>query len=511
MVNRCADEILSKDRRSAEGWFLKGLCAKARRIQKLAIEAFSKAIRFDAGRYDAALEMAELYLPLLHHGEAAALLQRFEPLYGNSPYYLAKAADTYTKLGLHDRAWPLYRRADELQPGIDRIQAGLAACSVKAGKIELARSLYRELLKRNPGHQRNHYELSRLGRAKDFQHVGRMKEILAGNKLPPEKNIFLYYAIGKELEDLGQWEESFDFYKRGGDAASLQARAAGYTVDSDIELIDRIIETCSEDWLGSSKTADRGESLGPCPIFIVGLPRTGTTLTERVITCHSQVESADETFFLRIAIKSASGVSEAAPMSPGIISRAAMADSGLVARSYLDSIAYRLGDRPFFIDKYPENYLYLGFIAKAFPDARIVRLRRSPMDSCFAMYKQSYFRQAYTLDDLGDYYIAYDRLSQHWSETLGKRIVDVEYERLVTDFEDQVRGLLDKLGLGFEPACLDFHRNQSPSATASAAQIRHKAHTRSVDNWLHWEKQLEPLRVRLEEAGIPAGPRAGSA
>ena len=127
------------------------------------------------------------------------------------------------------------------------------------------------------------------------------------------------------------------------------------------------------------------------------------------------------------------------------------------------------------------------------------------MDACFAMYKQSFFRFAYTLEDLASYYIAYDRLSRHWRQHLGDRIIEVEYERLVSDPDGQIRTLLDRLGLGFEQACVDFHLNTAPSATASAVQVREKAHTRSVERWKKFEDQLQPLRARLEEAGIPTG------
>ncbi|MBT8059957.1 MAG: sulfotransferase, partial [Gammaproteobacteria bacterium] len=132
----------------------------------------------------------------------------------------------------------------------------------------------------------------------------------------------------------------------------------------------------------------------------------------------------------------------------------------------------------------------------------IIHLRRNPMDACFAMFKQSYFRQAYTLDDLGRFYVAYDRLSKHWKDILGDRLVEVAYESLVSDLEGETRRLLDRLGLEFQQSCVDFHLNRAPSATASKVQIRERAHTRSVDKWKNWEQQLQPLREHLETSGI---------
>ena len=157
---------------------------------------------------------------------------------------------------------------------------------------------------------------------------------------------------------------------------------------------------------------------------------------------------------------------------------------------------------PQFVEKYPLNYLYLGFVARAFPDAPVVHLRRNPMDACFAMYKQSFFRFAYTLEDLGDYYIAYDRLARHWREHLGSRLVELSYESLVSEPEREIGTLLQRVGLEFEASCLDFHLNEAPSATASTVQVREKAHTRSIGRWRQFESQLSPLREKLEAAGI---------
>ena len=185
-----------------------------------------------------------------------------------------------------------------------------------------------------------------------------------------------------------------------------------------------------------------------------------------------------------------------------MIEAAAKAGPARIAKAYLSAVDYRLGESPYFIDKYPFNFLYLGFIARAFPSGRIVHLRRNAMDACFAMYKQSFFRYAYTLEDLARYYLAYDRLHRHWSAHLAERIIEVEYESLVADPDVQIRKLLDRLGLGFEPACLDFHLNKSPSATASTVQVREKVHTRSVHRWKKFERQLQPLREHLEVAGI---------
>jgi hypothetical protein len=209
--------------------------------------------------------------------------------------------------------------------------------------------------------------------------------------------------------------------------------------------------------------------------------------------------------FLRMVLRQESGVQSIEDMNPAMAEAVAKKDMGLIAKGYLDRVNYRLGDEPMFIDKLPFNFLFLGFIARAWPDARIIHLRRNPMDACFSMYKQVFtwaYKFSYSLDGLGRYYVAYDRMLNHWRELLEDRLIEVEYESLVADHEGQTRILLDKLGLDFEQACLDFDQNKTPSATASSVQVREKTHTRSIDKWKRFGRQLQPLREHLESAGI---------
>lgn len=502
-VERSAEALVAVAPGHPEGHFLAGLAHKAATRPLKAIAAFELALELDPTRYDAAVELAGQYSFARRNGESAALLDRYVGQLVNSPRYLDMAATTYTEIGLPERAWPLYCKAVELQPEIDLFQGNKAACAVYVGELEEAKSIYQRLLASRPAHQRNHYYLARLGRAVDDGHLRQMQQQLERGNLPPEQNVFLYYAIGKELEDLERWDEAFDYYRAAGDAVM---RVAQYDIQADLALIDRIIGTCDAGWVGteggSAETAGRAPHT---PVFIVGLPRTGTTLTERILCSHSRVESLGETQFLQMVIRRESGVHSVEPMTPEMISAAAGKDIRRIADGYLEAVAYRLGDRPLFIDKLPYNFLFLGFIARAWPDARIIHVSRHPMDSCFAMYKQVFtwaYKFSYSLDHLARYYVAYRRLLDHWRATLGERLVEVDYERLVSDPEAETRRLLAALGLDFEEACLHFERNRSASTTASSVQVREKIHDRSVGRWRHFRTQLEPLRHALEQAGI---------
>jgi tetratricopeptide (TPR) repeat protein len=498
-----ADEIIRREPDNPEGYFLSGLAHKISKRPKECIELFEKALALDSTRYDAAIELANQYTILRRNGEAAKLLKKYQDSLSNSPLYLDMAGTVYSNIGMVQEAWPLFKKANELQPGIDRFQANLAACGVYLGKIEETEEIYRALLKRFPGHRLNHYELSRLKKAKDYSHIEQMKEILRNSGETPDKHIFLYYAIGKELEDLEQWDESFDYYRKAGDAV---CSVADYDVAEEVEFIDTIMEVCNSDWLEDSMDAIPASATEKTPIFIVGLPRTGTTLTERIVSSHSRVVSLGETTFIQMILRRESDIPGSKHMNwPDMIRSVAAKDIRLLAKGYMDAVEYRLGEEPMFIDKAPFNFLYVGFIAKAWPEARIVHLVRNPMDSCFSMYKQVFtwaYRFSYSLDGLGRYFVAYDRLRKHWQTILGDRLIEVEYEALVADPEGQTRRLLDRLGLEFEQACLDFDRNKTPSTTASSVQVRKKVYRSSVNKWTRFARQLQPLRDHLERAGI---------
>jgi len=499
-ADACAAEILRKDASSAEGHFLTGIVSMAAGQPTAAEQAFAKSLELDDERYDAAMELARLASAERRNGDAAALLLRYEDKLHGSPMYLNLAGSLYTTIGMTERAWPLYKRADELQPGVDMIQANIATTAVFLGKIDEAKAIFERLLKKRPDHQRNHLTYARLEKATNRDHIEQMKKALKSTALPADRNVFMYYAIGKECEDLEEWGEAFKYFKKAGDGI---AGVADYDINTDIKLIDTIIDVCNADWLKDK--AAPANSYEKDPIFIVGLPRTGTTLTDRIISSHSKVSSVGETQFMQMVVRRESGIESEEKMTPEMIEATAKMDINVIGDGYMNMLDYRLGDELMFVDKLPFNILYLGYIAKAFPNARLVRIKRNPMDSCFAMYKQVFtwaYKFSYTLDGLGQFYVAYERLLKHWQETLGDRLIEIEYEDLVADQENQTRKLLDRLGLEFEDACLNFDKSKAASSTASSVQVREKIHTRSVNRWKNYENELRPLKEYLENAGV---------
>ncbi len=474
-----------------------GLVQKAAQRYESAADYFQKSLSLHDGRFDAAIELAAQSMTLIRYSVARDLLQKYKDQLGENSHYLDMAGRAYFDMGQYEDAWPLMCRACDLQPEVDHYLANRAECAVYLGEIGIARDSYKNILRRHPRHQKTHYSLANLARAKTDSHIKKMLKILKKGDQNPQNNVFLYYALGKEHEDLGKWKDAFHYYQMAGDAVSS---LANYNVAEDVVLMDSIRETCNVDWLRDEVSdVDSART----PIFVVGLPRTGTTLTDRILSSHSSVCSVGESQLLQMVLRNGARAGNQIGITPTQIESASRRPPAEIAKAYLESIQHRLiGNEPYFVEKMPENVLYLGFIAKAWPKAKIVHLRRHPMDACFAMFKQSYFRFAYTLEDLAKYYLAYDRLSSHWRDTLGSRMVELNYEDLVANQEGETRRLLSALGLEFEESCLNFEANAAPVATASSVQVRERVHSRSVGKWKKFAGQLAPLRDQLKNNGV---------
>jgi hypothetical protein len=342
--------------------------------------------------------------------------------------------------------------------------------------------------------------------------MAELQQRLASLPLNVPDQIPLCYALAKECEDLGQYAQSFEYLQRG---ATRRKRGLTYDVADDERALEAIARTFPAGRFAEQSPGetfirlpglDPEQLRGAPAIFVMGLPRSGTTLVDRILSSHSRVQSLGEiNDFAYAILRQTQGVAAGPRSKLALIEQSATLDFAALGRDYLASVAGYGLDKPLFIDKTPWNFLYLGLIALALPGARIIHLRRHPMDSCFALYK-TLFRggspYSYDLQDLARYYLAYDRLMQHWRTTLGGRFFEVDYERVVSAQEVLTRQLLDYCGLAFEPQCLNFHENPTPAATASAAQVREPVHTRSVANWKHYETQLAPLAATLRAGGL---------
>jgi hypothetical protein len=314
----------------------------------------------------------------------------------------------------------------------------------------------------------------------------------------------LYYALAKEAEDIEDYQKSFKALETG---SRIRRRHLQYQVKNDVAVLDDI-RRCYAD--AKSCTQDKGFH-DDSPIFIVGMPRTGTTLVERILAGHSEVTSAGELHdFSSELVKEIQRHSQGKPVAKDRIVQASLkVDFARLGRNYVKAARQAVEPAsPQFIDKLPFNLLYCGLIHRALPNARIIHMVRDPMDTCYAIYK-TLFGQAYPfsydLDELATYYIAYRKLMAHWHQVMPGLILDVAYEDVVADPEQQARRLVAHCGLDWEPECLEFHKSKAASTTASAVQVRQPLYATSIQKWRNYENQLAPLNARLTQAGLLAG------
>ncbi len=510
---RSARTLLADEPRLTEGWLLLALAEQRQQRFDAMLAALRAATRLQPTNATVLLKFREAQLYCGLGAEARTGLAALERGAQQDARLLTSIANLYAAAGAHEDRLRCALRALELAPAERSLLANAAAAETACGLIEAAETHLDQLLAQHPQDYGSHYRRSVLRRqSPQRNHVREMGARLAALPVESAEIVPLCFALAKEYEDLGDYLQAGAFLQRG---AAQRRRNLSYGVADDEHALQVIIEQFSAERLaplsGAGKPAAADER-GAAAIFVMGLPRSGTTLVDRMLSNHSAVQSLGEINDLAYAITGqayASLDADAAPPARAeLIRRAAHLDPATLGDDYLRRVAGYARNRPRFIDKTPWNFLYLGLIARALPGARIIHLRRDPLDSCFALYK-TLFRDgspySYDLQDLARYYLAYHRLMEHWRKVLPGRFLDLDYERVVHSQREATRELLDWCGLPFEPRCLDFHLNTAPAATASAAQVREPLHARSIGNWRHYAAQLEPLIAALRAGGLSVG------
>lgn len=433
----------------------------------------------------------EALLRLGRRRDAAQLFDAACALGPTSPDALDALAFYARRLDRHELSNDLYRRAAEVAVDDAQLWYNLATSERSLGRLTAAAEACERALALEPQRFGAVLLRSELLRAtSDRNHVGELQAKLAADVGGPGR-MFLAYALGKELHDLGRYDEAFEAFALG---AQIRRRSLRYDVAEDERKLARIQASYAGEAPASAPPSGPARHL-----FIVGLPRSGTTLTERILGALPGVHSNGETDNFAAALL------RSAPSEGGdVFERCARADPARVAEVY-EALAAPEGHAGTILEKLPMNYLYLGAIARALPEARIVWVRRHPLDNCFAMYRTLFgaaYPFSYDFKDLARYYAAYAGLMEHWRATLGERLLAVDYEALVADPAAAAPLLARHGGLPWVEAALDITTNRSASLTASAAQVREPIHGRSAGLWRRYEQHLRPLADQLLEADV---------
>ena len=469
-----------------------------------ALQAARRAGQLAPGHPSALMLEADL---LQLCGERAACIESLSGLVtehsASSPRLLQDIAQRFTALGLHRQAEACHAAATILAPNQPAYLYNHASSLIALGRLEQAETVLDQVIAAKPDDADAWYNRATLRKQSvDRNHIAAIEAQLQASAPAAPARVALGYALAKEREDLGHHAAAFQALS---EAANLRRRQLSYRVEDDVDTMQRIAAAFGADYFQQARAGHQD----PRPLFVVGLPRSGTTLVDRILSSHSQVESRGESTDFALALMHCAGPCGS---KAELIARSRQIDPELLGQRYCAGLSGPSEQR--LIDKTPINFLYLGLIAKALPQARIIHLRRNPMDACYAMYK-TLFRMAYPFSysqqDLAQYWLAYDRLMQHWRAVLpAGHWLEIDYETLVSDQEGVSRQLVEFCDLPWEPACLNFESNRSPSLTASAAQVRQPIYRSSVALWRRYAEQLGPLRAALEQAGVQIDQAAGA-
>jgi tetratricopeptide (TPR) repeat protein len=450
---------------------------------------------YHAARLDYARVLAERHLYPQALEQAEQLLARDR----NNRDYRTFAAFACVGLGLHERAISIYREllADAPQPA--ELHLSIAHSFKTLGRTSEAIGEYHAAAQARPGFGDAWWSLANLKtyRFEDSE-IETMRAAEAAATTAGPDRYHLCFALGKALEDRGQYEESFGFYERGN---ALKRAASRYRPETHERNTSAQIEVCTSALFARR---DGAGAEARDPIFIVGLPRSGSTLIEQILASHSQVGGTHELADVPRMVATLRGRQSAdEDRYPEVLGQMSGADLRALGEKYLaDTRIYRDG-KPRFIDKMPNNFRHIGLIHLMLPNARIIDARREPMACCFGNLKQLFASGqefAYGTDDIARYYRTYLELMAHWHRVLPGRVLRVQHEELVDDLEGNVRRILEYCGLGFEPACIEFWKTERSVRTASSEQVRQPIYREGLEQWRHYEPWLGPLRGALGDA-----------
>jgi tetratricopeptide (TPR) repeat protein len=496
--------ILQRDPRNLEALRLLALVAMQFEHYGQAEQLLQRAVEIAPDYLAAWVDLARAQLERLDLAAARASIERAAQLNPHSAMVQVHRANVQARSGSHEEAAGTYRRAAELNPAAPGPWLGLGNTLKTIGRQAEAIQAYRHAIALRPEHSEAWWSLSNL---KTFRFtdtdVEAMRSQLATGSLADEARVQFLFALAKALEDRGEYARAFELYAEGN-----RTRRAHEQYDPvQIEFIHERIRSVFDGAL-LARNAGAGDP-DPAPIFVVGLPRAGSTLIEQILGSHSMVDATHELPEAGRLVQRINRERKDRVTYPEAVRDLDDAGWAALGRAYLDETRrYRRG-APHFVDKMPNNFASVGLLALALPNSRFVNARRHPIDNCLSCYRQLFARgQPFTYDlaEIGEYYIEYEKMMRHWHAVMPGRVLDIHYEDVVADLEGQARRLLAHCGLPWEDACVRYWETERAIRTASSEQVRLPIYDGSVGFWRHYQRELAPL-VEILRPVLPADGR----
>ncbi len=415
---------------------------------------------------------------------------------GNANYQLLKGT-ILVQSGDHQPALEIYERVLKFYPNQARAQMNFGHTLKTVGRVDESIAAYQRCIKNNPAIGEAWWSLANLKTYRfSVDEIALMQSQVVGEGGDPDDQAHIAFALGKAFEDKGDFEQSFKYYLRGNEIRKIHHR---HNVKINVFNTARQIKALTKEFFAERQGWGCPD---PDPIFIVGLPRSGSTLMEQILASHSQVEGTAELMDIIQISRRLGERSRENPASkyPEVLATLSEQQCRELGEQYLQTTRVQRGDRPFFIDKMPNNFQHVGLIHLILPNAKIIDARRNPMACCFSGFKQLFAKgQTYTYDlsGMGQFYRDYIILMDHWNAVLPDRVFLNQYEDMVEHTDDQVRRVLDYCGLPFEEPCLRFWETERAVRTPSAEQVRQPIYRSGLEQWRNFEPFLEPLKQAL--------------
>lgn len=494
--------ILQVDKYFADAYFLLGIIANDHHNIIKSIQLTEQAHQLSPDNCEYIAYLAKFYAFDNQMVKAKTTLDKLQKVTTSNALLLDTIGVAYSKLGLHSLAVPYFEKAVEIKPNNADFNFNLAASLKFSGKFLAAQHAYEQTISLTPNHYKAHAALSSLGNISiENNHLNTLIPIFDKLKKSDDK-LFIGYAIAREYEAIKQYDKSYHalIQAKKDKLSSLQ-----YSLNDDKALFSSIKDYFRDNVnVSNNDEQDQGYQNSEA-IFVVGMPRTGTTLVERILSNHNDVISAGELQNFGLLFKEHSQTHSHRVIDPETIAASNNINFTELGKAYINSTRVITGNTPKFIDKMPLNVLYAGFIIKALPKVKIVCLDRNPLDTVVSNFKQlfavnqSYYDYSYCLSWTAEYYLLFKELITFWQHQYPENFYIINYEKLVNNPEEETKKMTDFCELTWQESCLDIQQNNAPVATASAVQVRQPISNKSVGNWQRFDAYLDEVKRILAD------------
>ena len=489
-------KLLAKDPNNVKAMRMLGSIALEANRFKAARRLLERAVELAPGVAIGWTDLANIHLKKDRYDEALDSVQRAIDIDSRFAHSYVVKGNILTRAQRHEEALAAYQEGLDVSPMNIGALAGMGHVLKTIGRQDEAIEVFRKCIKANPAHGETYWSLANLKTFEfDPEEVRIMEEMIDRESLADEPKVNMLISLGKHYDHEKDYNRAFEYYQRGND---LRREHEIYDPVHSQVVHDRIIEVFTPEFY-AERSAYGDPS--PDPILIVGLPRSGSTLIEQILASHSMVEGTMELPDLGRTIVELNQKTPGRKEYPEAVLPLDSEQVAELGRDYLDSTSRYRTDKPYFIDKMPNNFQAIGFLRLILPNAKVIDARRHPLDSCLGSYKQLFYKgQSFTYDqfELGHYYLEYRRIMDHWNAVLPGHVLEVRYEDMVMDQEAQTRRILEYCGLPWEESCLRFYETERAINTASSEQVRQPIYTGALNFWRNYEPHLGELIETLE-------------